>query len=68
MGTNIKSEKVNRNSRRIWGSFKLTDGSTTKFEMLKGDSWNQWNNTTSNLCLTVDRVKLLCEEWLTDLN
>lgn len=60
----IKSEKVNRNSRRIWGSFKLSDGSITNFEMIKGESWFQWGNTEDNLCLTVNRVEQLCEEWL----
>ncbi len=62
----IIRETVNRNKNRIWGNFKLSDGSTTKFEMRKGESWFQWGNTTDNLCLTVDRVEELTNEWLID--
>ncbi len=65
--TNIVSEKINRNSRRIWGTFKLSDGSITKFEMRKDNAWFQWGNTTENLCLTVDRVKKLTDEWLQEV-
>jgi len=35
----IKSESIKRNKNRIWGSFKLSDGSKTNFEMRKGESW-----------------------------
>jgi hypothetical protein len=65
--TRVISEKVNRNSRRIWGQFKLSDKTTTKFEMVKGQSWNQWGNSTDNLYLTVERVESLCNEWLENL-
>jgi hypothetical protein len=61
----VKTEKVNRNANRIWGSFKLSDGTTTKFEMVKGNGWNQWGNSTDNLYLTVSRVEHLCNDWLT---
>ncbi len=60
----IKKEIVKSNSQRIWGSFKLSDKTTTKFEMKKGESWFQWGNSTNNLCLTVDRVEQLCNAWL----
>lgn len=63
MPTIIK-EKVNRNSKRIWGTFRLSDGSTTRFEMRKGESWFQWKNSTENLGETVERVEELCSEWL----
>ena len=64
MSVYVKSEQVNRNSKRIWGSFKLSDKSTSKFEMLKDESWYQWGNSTDNLCITVERVEKLCDEWL----
>ncbi len=60
----IKRETINRNSRRIWGSFKLSDKTTTKFEMLKGEAWYQWRNSTENLSITVDRVEELCNNWM----
>lgn len=60
----IKSEKINSNRNRIWGSFKLSDGTTTKWEMSKGNSWFQWGNSTENLGLSVDRVEQLTNEWL----
>lgn len=60
----IKRETVNSNSRRIWGEFLLSDGSRTKFEMTKDNSWFQWGNTTDNLSITVDRVEELTEDWL----
>lgn len=58
--THIVSEQVNRNTRRIWGKFKLSDKSVTHFEMCRGESWFQWGNSTDNLGLTVDRVEELC--------
>lgn len=60
----IISKKVNSNKNRIWGSFKLSDGSNTKFEMSKGNSWFQWGNSTENLGVTVDLVESICNEWL----
>ena len=60
----IKRETVNKNNRRIWGNFKLSDGSVTKFEMVKNESWFQWGNTTDNLGITVGRVEELTNEWL----
>jgi hypothetical protein len=59
----VKKETINQNSRRIWGTFHLSDGSKTKFEMRKGESWFQWNNTTDRLGITVGRVEELCNAW-----
>jgi len=59
----ILKETVHKNSRRIWGSFKLSDKSTSKFEMIKGKTWFQWANTAANMGITVDRVTKLCEEY-----
>jgi len=60
----VKSENIKSNHKRVWGSFKLSDKTVTKFEMLKGESWFQWNNSTNNLCITVNRVEHICNEWL----
>lgn len=62
---------VQKNSKRIWGKFKLSDGSVTQFEQTlenakNGISWFQWGNTTGNLGLTVDKVERLVSEWLKD--
>ena len=58
----IKQETVNKNSKRIWGSFKLSDGTKTKFEMVKGEGWFQWGNFPDNLGITCERVDELCNE------
>ena len=60
----IKKETINQNNKRIWGSFKLSDNTTTKFECKKNESWFQWGNTTDNLCLTVEKVEKLVNKWL----
>lgn len=59
----VKEEHINHNKRRIWGTFILSDGSRTHFEMKRGESWFQWGNTQDNLCETVNRVEKLCNEW-----
>lgn len=64
----VKEEIVHKNKSRIWGEFKLSDGTTTKFELRKGNAWFQWGNSTENLGLTVDRVNELTEEWLEENN
>lgn len=64
MDVYIKKETVNQNSKRIWGYFKLSDNTTTHFEMKRDKGWFQWGNTTNNLCITVDRVEELCNKWL----
>jgi len=62
--THLISETVHQNNRRIWGSFKLSDKTTTKFEMKYEESWFQWNNMTDNLCITAPRVEELCNRWV----
>lgn len=64
MAEYIRSENIHRNKQRIWGSFRLNDGSVNKFEMRKGESWFQWGNTTDNLYITVERIEQLCNDWL----
>lgn len=65
----IVRETINKNSRRIWGYFKLSDGTKTQFEQTKenaknGISWSQWGNITENLGVSVERVETLTNEWL----
>ena len=62
MTARVKTEHINRNSKRIWGSFELSDGSTTEFDIDRENSWNQWGNTTDNLYLTVPRLEELQAE------
>lgn len=60
----VINETIHQDKNRIWGQFKLSDGSVTKFERAKGDpSWFQWGNITNNLCLTVGRVEQLTNQW-----
>ena len=59
----ILKETVNRTEKRIWGKFKLSDRSSTKFEMIKDEAWFQWGNTTENMYITLERVKKLCDEY-----
>ena len=63
METYIKSRKINSNNKRIWGSFELSDRTTSKFEMRKGDAWYQWGNSTENLCITTEEVDKICNKW-----
>lgn len=61
----IVKETVFHTNKRVWGRFKLSDGSVTKFEMSRADeSWHQWGNNTDNLKITVNRVEQLCKEWM----
>ena len=62
----IKEETVKRSKRRIWGQFILSDGSVTKFDGSKENSWEQWGNTTDNLRVTVSRLEEIFSEWLLD--
>ena len=69
----VVRETVHQNSRRIWGEFKLSDGSVTHFEMTKENlknlgegAWFQWGNTTDNLGVTVGRVEQLTNQWQRD--
>lgn len=60
----IKRQAVNQNSRRIWGKFKMSNGETVHFEMLRGESWFQWGASTETLCVTMPIVENLCNNWL----
>ncbi len=64
----IVSKSVNSNSRRVWGTFKLSDKTKTHFEMKKETGWFQWGNTKDNLCLTVHLVEEICSKWLEENN
>ena len=55
----IKTTKITETKNKIKGSVKLSDGSTTKFEVVKGGEWNQWGNSTNNLCITVPLMERL---------
>lgn len=58
----IKSKKITYLKTKIKGTVKLSDGSTTQFEVLKGGDWNQWGNTRDNLCITVPLMEQLQEQ------
>lgn len=59
----IVKETVHQNSKRIWGYFKLSDNSRTRFEKTATTGWIQWGNTTDKLGITLDRVKQLTADW-----
>lgn len=66
----VVKESVHENKSRIWGEFKLSDGSATQFEMTREGlrslgvgAWQQWGNRTDNLWLTVGRVEKLTRAW-----
>jgi hypothetical protein len=58
----IKSKKITYYKSKVKGSIKLSDGSVTKFEVIKGGEWNQWGNSTNNLCISVPLMEELQEE------
>ena len=60
--TYIKSQKINKSHNRIWGTFKLSDKSTTHFEVRQNESLQQWGNSTENLGLSVDIIEKLESE------
>lgn len=62
----IKSKKITYTKNKIKGSIKLSDGSTTKFEVVRGGEWNQWGNSIDNLSLTVPLMEKLQEEGIYD--
>ena len=62
----IKSKKITYTKNTIKGSIKLSDGSTTKFEVVRGGEWNQWGNSIDNLSLTVPLMEKLQEEGIYD--
>ena len=55
----IKSKKITYLKTKIKGTIKLSDGSTTKFEVVSGGEWFQWGNSTDNLSLTVPFMEKL---------
>lgn len=66
----IVKECIKKNKRRIWGYFKLSDGSKTQFECTKEgrerfgkEAWFQWGNKERNLFASVKRVEELIAEW-----
>jgi hypothetical protein len=60
----IMSKKITYFKTKIKGTIKLSDGSTTKFEVIKGGEWSQWGNSTNNLCITVPLMeKLQMEDY-----
>ncbi len=64
MNTSIKSENIKRTKNTVKGTFKLSDKTTTHFDIDRQNGWNQWGNSTENLGLTVDRVETLYAELL----
>jgi hypothetical protein len=48
-----------KKGKEVIGSFKLKDGSRTKFYISRDGMWEQWGNTVDNLCLTVPLVEEL---------
>jgi len=64
MNTKIKSTKSVELKKSIKGSFTLTDGTKTIFEIDKEKgTWDQWNNTTENLCITTSEVERISNEY-----
>lgn len=62
MNTYIKTKKITYlKSGKIKGILKLSDRSTTKFEIEKSGEWNQWGNSTNNLFISVPLIEKLVE-------
>lgn len=58
----IKSKKITHlKSGKIKGVVRLSDKSTTRFEIDKNGEWYQWGNSTDNLFITVPLVERLAE-------
>ena len=56
----IVATKLTETKYYIKGQFKLSDKTITKFEIDKqSGEWNQWGNSTSNLCITVEKIQAL---------
>jgi len=59
----IKSKKITYlKSGKIKGILKLSDKSTTKFEIQKDGEWFQWGNTFDNLCISVSLIENLQQQ------
>lgn len=62
MNTYIKAKKITYlKSGKIKGILKLSDKSTTKFEIDKSGEWYQWGNNADNLCISVPLIEKLIE-------
>jgi hypothetical protein len=61
--TKVKTTKITKIRKGISGYFKLTDGTKTKFSIDNQGEWEQWGNTTDNLCISVPNV----QRMVTDL-
>ena len=57
----IKTKKLvwGKKGKEVSGWLKLRDGSKTHFTIDKDGEWEQWGNSTDNLCLTVNFVENL---------
>ena len=63
MTPTIRAKKISYyKSGAIKGQIKLTDNTITHFEIDKYGEWQQWGNSTSNLCVTVPFMERLCQE------
>jgi len=63
--TKIIGTKITETKNFIKGSFRLSDKSTTFFEITKKTGfWEQWGNTRENLCLSVPKIEAILEESL----
>ena len=60
----IKSVIVSKKGKEITGYFKLSDGTKTKFSIDKQGEWEQWGNTTDNLCVSVPNVQRMVSELI----
>ena len=68
----VVEECVKKNKFCWRGHFKLSDGSSTQFEIRFEEDyndviWDQWGNTTDNLCITTDRVEQLTRDFTDEL-
>ena len=67
MTTQIKSKKITDiKNGGIRGYVKLTDKTTTYFEITSDGEWEQWGNSKENLCLTVPLIEKLQQMILCD--
>lgn len=60
----VKLTKLSKKGKEITGYFKLSDGTKTKFSIDKQGEWEQWGNTTDNLCLTVPNVQRMVNDLI----
>lgn len=59
----VRKETVHRTHKRVYGSFKLSDGSTTKWTFKKGTYWYDHNEKhPENVPITRNRIKQIVEE------